>query len=896
MLESTTTISWRLVLDWPVHQLWPPSGGKQNTELDVVLFHGLQLTADDSSDASSRTWTQRGHDAVCWAREWLPYDLGEAVRIFSVSYNAHVVTSPHDHVSEIAHNLFQNLMHPRYEWHRPIVLIGHSFGGLVLKSLIVKLKRESTIRNPTNSWSKSTVQHAKVFLRNVRGVAFYAVPHAGSSNFTEYVNKLLRCYNRHHRGIMDNIRPWQRDMEQLSVDFDCIVTENEINIYAFCEGRRMEQVGILVDFSSAQRSAGDSCYKVEDANHMEVCKPPSKEHPSYALLLQFIITCGKLVRECDKPLQEVHDLPQSIFGLESYVGRVETLVTSQGSGSDPQYVGVWGMGGVGKTLLLQRVYGSQKVHDHFQETHFIWCTVGQTPDIMGLYHTLSAKLDLGPEKAVNPEDYKLGLYNQFRQRRVFLVLDDVWHDKTFDSLDLAKGKGSVTLLTTRNLSLLERASPHIRQEHMTPLSEEDSWNLFCVHAFTPLSNVPCELKALAQSMAKECQGLPLALKVIGRAMFGKTSPQLQWEPLLKKLRESRMQERSVEEGLYERLKVGYDLLSEDDGRLKDCFLYFAAFPEDCKVKFHEILWGWIGEGLIPRNGGDDPRADAFSLLNMLWRRSFIESNVEVQDIEDLIWVKLHDVMRDLAFYILNDSATPPAKKLYLYRAGQHLEKFPQEWKVILKAQRLSLQINNLRRLPERRICAPELLSLLLGGNPIVSLPGSFLRSFPKLRVLTLRGGCFRYLPEELGDLKHLVWLELSECWNLKTLPDAVRKLHVLKHLNLSWCTSLKYLPSGIVGLTSLQDLCTGGSKKLIWADHTASGMARAQFLGDISPIVAASLEDICGFTVLTKLMIDGKIDGRMKLPHNISALTNLEILELGGLRTSKPCQLRWHIL
>jgi hypothetical protein len=382
-------------------------------------------------------------------------------------------------------------------------------------------------------------------------------------------------------------------------------------------------------------------------------------------------------------------------------------------------------------------------------------------------------------------------------------------------------------------------------------------------------------------MAEECQGLPLALKVIGRAMFGKTSPRLQWEPLLKKLRESRMQERSVEERLYERLKLGYDLLSEDDGRLKDCFLYFAAFPEDCKVMFREILWGWIGEGLIPGNGGDDPRADAFSLLDMLWRRSFIESNVEVENIETFIWFKLHDVMRDLAFYILNDNGTPPAKELYLYRAGQYLEEFPQEWEAILKAQRLSLQFNNLRRLPERRICAPELLSLLLGWNRIVSLPGSFLRSFQKLRVLDLSGGHFRYLPEELGDLKHLVWLQLLNCKNLETLPDTVRKLHVLKHLNLCECTSLKYLPSGIVGLTSLQDLCTQGSCKLIWAEHTASGMARAQLLCDISPVVAASVEDICGFAVLTRLVIDGKIDRRMELPQNISALTNLEILELG---------------
>jgi hypothetical protein len=126
--------------NWPVHQLWPPAEGNRWTELDVVFFHGLQSTANDTSDAWRTTWTQRGHDDVCWPEKWLPLDLGEAVRIFSVSYNAHVETSPHGHVSEIADNLFQTLFNPRYEWHHPIVLIGHSFGGLVLKSIVVKVK------------------------------------------------------------------------------------------------------------------------------------------------------------------------------------------------------------------------------------------------------------------------------------------------------------------------------------------------------------------------------------------------------------------------------------------------------------------------------------------------------------------------------------------------------------------------------------------------------------------------------------------------------------------------------------------------------------------------------------------------------------------------------------
>jgi hypothetical protein len=86
------------------------------------------------------------------------------------------------------------------------------------------------------------VDNADLFLRNVRGVAFYAVPHAGSRNFAEYVKALLRCNNRHHRGIMDNIQPWQRDMEELSVEFDGIVNENKVNVYAFCEGMPMEKV------------------------------------------------------------------------------------------------------------------------------------------------------------------------------------------------------------------------------------------------------------------------------------------------------------------------------------------------------------------------------------------------------------------------------------------------------------------------------------------------------------------------------------------------------------------------------------------------------------------------------------------------------------------------------
>jgi hypothetical protein len=55
------------------------------------------------------------------------------VRIFSVSYNAHVLNSPHDHVSEIAHNLFQNLMGPRYKVTSLSLSKWHSWANVVVQ-------------------------------------------------------------------------------------------------------------------------------------------------------------------------------------------------------------------------------------------------------------------------------------------------------------------------------------------------------------------------------------------------------------------------------------------------------------------------------------------------------------------------------------------------------------------------------------------------------------------------------------------------------------------------------------------------------------------------------------------------------------------------------------------
>jgi len=98
-----------------VHQLWPPPySRKQRTTLDVVFFHGHELDENCTGDAWKSTWTQRGNDAVCWPADWLPIDLGQDVRIISVSYDAPIADIAHN-VSGIARNFIQSLMSSRYE-------------------------------------------------------------------------------------------------------------------------------------------------------------------------------------------------------------------------------------------------------------------------------------------------------------------------------------------------------------------------------------------------------------------------------------------------------------------------------------------------------------------------------------------------------------------------------------------------------------------------------------------------------------------------------------------------------------------------------------------------------------------------------------------------------------
>jgi disease resistance protein RPS2 len=335
------------------------------------------------------------------------------------------------------------------------------------------------------------------------------------------------------------------------------------------------------------------------------------------------------------------------------------------------------------------------------------------------------------------------------------------------------------------------------------LSKEDSWKLFCVHAFSRGSNIPPELQGVAELVADECKGLPLALKVIGGSMVGKTMPP-EWEFQLDCLRESRqLPEQQEEEALFGRLKLSYDNLDNDNPVLKECFLSFAAFPEDHTVPMEELIKFWKAQGLLhdpTKTFGDDPTLFAYYLVGLLIVRSLIE----VVEIE----CKVHDVMRDLALHIIEGQT--PIK--CLYRPGKELVEFPGDWIWTDKWQpcelrKLSLMHNVLTTLNGTTFCAPKLEVLLLAGNErLEAMPKQFLEGIENLKVLDLSKCCeLKSLPREIGNLRQLTHLDLHGCRKLESLPKEIGKLTQLTHLDLQLC-DLKSLPKEIGKLRQLTHL------------------------------------------------------------------------------------------
>jgi hypothetical protein len=294
-------------LSWitPVHDLNQQCTSSK-PDLVIIFFHGIGL---GKNYEWKETWTSITSDGerVCWPQEWLPADLASknGVRILSLSYDSALLGANED-VTEIGKNLIQSLVcKSEYEplWEAPIALVGYSFGGLVVKSLVVEVEKRAKQARVENNLERAAKQSCQKFLGNLKGTIFYSVPHAGGrEDFKEYFIWECKKFNASKKkqitksGLLRSMDCFNQQMAYLTEDFD-IAVEPSLIIYAFGEGLPVPEVGsVLVPYASAQQLARRNHYKVEDADHLTICKPSSKNAINYSLLKDVLLTIMKGVQ------------------------------------------------------------------------------------------------------------------------------------------------------------------------------------------------------------------------------------------------------------------------------------------------------------------------------------------------------------------------------------------------------------------------------------------------------------------------------------------------------------------------------------------------------------------------------------------------------------------------
>jgi triacylglycerol esterase/lipase EstA (alpha/beta hydrolase family) len=133
-----------------------------------------------------------------------------------------------------------------------VALVAYSFGGLVLKSLVVEAHKH-VHQSLKNDLDDELHKCCKRFLNNVKGVIFYGVPH---SSGTQYLSKYftwqcqqINTFNKYatRLGFSKNLEPFSQQMEYLSQDFKNVVHEN-LNIYAFGEGLPLDDNWVRFSF------------------------------------------------------------------------------------------------------------------------------------------------------------------------------------------------------------------------------------------------------------------------------------------------------------------------------------------------------------------------------------------------------------------------------------------------------------------------------------------------------------------------------------------------------------------------------------------------------------------------------------------------------------------------
>ncbi|XP_050260408.1 disease resistance protein RPV1-like isoform X2 [Quercus robur] len=588
-------------------------------------------------------------------------------------------------------------------------------------------------------------------------------------------------------------------------------------------------------------------------------------------------------------------IAKDLVGINSRMEELESLL-ALGS-NDVRFIGIWGMGGMGKTTLARVVYYMVSVK--FEACSFIEDVreKSERDGLVGLQQKLIS--DILKEKDLKISDKYDGVMNIKNRlccKRILLVLDDV------DKLDQLKflagdhdwfGPGSRIIITTRDEHVLKTHEVNEIYE-VDGLNGEHALQLFSSKAFKGKHVLDDYLK-LSNHFLKYAGGLPLALEVLGSFLIGKSIAE--WESALERLKE--FPERTI----LQVLKISFDGLHDTE---KEIFLHIACFFNHReKDDVVEVL-------------------DSLGLYAVIGLKELINKSLLKIDSANDLW--MHDLLEDMGKNIVfqecpNDCGR--RSRLWNYEDIENVLKKNQGTEVVqamsIKGMDFSeeqeatwnpdafLKMYNLRFLEGGQT---DYVPTHLPGDlrildwveyPSKSLPSSFqsdklvrlclqesqieqlwigIKNFDKLKFIDLSYSSNLIVSPELTGVPNLEELILQECQTLRELHPSVAFHKKLVLLNLKNCTNLSCLPRNF-DMDSLMTLDLSYCAILKKIPEFVGNMECLQSLIlKRTPIMElpSSIGSLIG---LTSLILNG-CNNLVCLPSTICNLNSLECLDLCG--------------
>ncbi|XP_075512094.1 putative late blight resistance protein homolog R1A-3 [Primulina tabacum] len=461
---------------------------------------------------------------------------------------------------------------------------------------------------------------------------------------------------------------------------------------------------------------------------------------------------------------------------------MELLDELVGGRSNIDILPIVGMGGIGKTTLARILYNSQLIKESFDIRG--WVTISQTYNVreivLGLLEDIEVPLD-------EERDAAQQIYQSLYDRKYLIVLDDVWHEQAWNDIKKLfpdNNIGSRIILTSRHSEVAAYVNSFSTYHEMQLLNEDSSWSLLRREIFLQ-NDCPPELVGIGKKIARQCQGLPLAISAIGGHLRKEELTEEYWRYVSESV--SLVLKTNNDPSL-EILTLSYYYLPH---HLKACFLYFGSFQEDAAIDVSRTVKLWVAEGFVKTSRSNNMEEVAKEYL-----RDVIERNlIFVHEYDSFGKPKIcgiHDLFRDICIRegkkekflcVLNRNMIPfdmsetnsqrrlilsPNMKEDDESAYCRIDSFSAIHSFICHGDDTSSKI----KLPSR------MLKVLIVRLTTTKFPGEILE-LVNLKYLEL--GCVFRIPSSISRLKNLQTL-ISDVVHIKSMPSEIWEMSQLRHL------------------------------------------------------------------------------------------------------------------